>query len=56
VRAFGADYVHDVTNAGTLPAVSLHVYAPVLDTMRRYVLDDEGHPQVVSLERSGTDW
>ena len=56
IRAFGADYVHDVTNTGSEPAVSLHVYAPALDTMRRYVLDDEGHAQVVSLEHSGTDW
>ena len=38
------------------PAVSLHVYAPALDTMRHYVLDDQGRPQVVSLERNGTDW
>jgi predicted metal-dependent enzyme (double-stranded beta helix superfamily) len=56
VRAFGSDYVHDVTNTGEVPAVSLHVYAPALDTMRRYVLDDNGRPQVVSLEQSGTDW
>jgi hypothetical protein len=32
------------------------VYAPALDTMRHYVLDDQGRPQVVSLERNGTDW
>src|SRR4051812_11379340 len=56
VRAFGPDYVHDVTNNGAEPAVSLHVYAPALDSMRHYVLDDEGRPQVVSLERTGTDW
>jgi predicted metal-dependent enzyme (double-stranded beta helix superfamily) len=56
IRAFGADYVHDVTNNGAEPAVSLHVYAPALDTMRHYVLDDQGRPQVVSLERNGTDW
>jgi predicted metal-dependent enzyme (double-stranded beta helix superfamily) len=56
VRSFGADYVHDVTNTGSAPAVSLHVYAPALETMSRYVLDDDGRPQVVSLEHSGTDW
>jgi predicted metal-dependent enzyme (double-stranded beta helix superfamily) len=56
VRAFGPDYVHDVTNTGTEPAVSLHVYAPALDTMRFYVLDELGQPQVVSLERNGADW
>ena len=56
VRSFGPDYVHDVTNTGSAPAVSLHVYAPALETMSRYVLDDDGRPQVVSLEHSGTDW
>jgi predicted metal-dependent enzyme (double-stranded beta helix superfamily) len=58
VRAFGPDLVHDVANpAGTgEPAVSLHVYAPALETMRRFVLDDEGQVQVVSLERAGSDW
>jgi hypothetical protein len=56
VRAFGADYVHDVTNTGRVPAVSLHVYAPALDTMRRFVLDDAGRPQVVAREVAGSDW
>ena len=56
VRSFGTDYVHDVTNTGSAPAVSLHVYAPALETMSRYVLDDNGRPRVVSLERSGRDW
>jgi predicted metal-dependent enzyme (double-stranded beta helix superfamily) len=56
VRAFGPDYVHDVTNTGTEPAVSLHVYSPALDTMRFYVLDELGLPQVVALERNGADW
>ena len=58
VRAFGPDLVHDVANpagAGE-PAVSLHVYAPALETMRRFVLDDQGQVQVVSLERAGADW
>jgi predicted metal-dependent enzyme (double-stranded beta helix superfamily) len=56
VRAFGEHYVHDVVNTGHAPAVSLHVYAPALETMRRFVLDEKGRPQVVSLEQSGTDW
>jgi predicted metal-dependent enzyme (double-stranded beta helix superfamily) len=60
VRAFGADLVHDVANPALPgsgePAVSLHVYAPALETMRRFVLDDDGHVQVVSLERAGRDW
>jgi predicted metal-dependent enzyme (double-stranded beta helix superfamily) len=56
VRAFGESYVHDVINTGQVPAVSLHVYAPALETMRHFVLDGLGRPQVVSLERSGADW
>lgn len=56
VRAFGEGYLHDVMNTGHRPAVSLHVYAPALETMRRFVLDEQGRLQVVSEERSGADW
>jgi predicted metal-dependent enzyme (double-stranded beta helix superfamily) len=56
IRSFGADYVHDVTNTGRVPAVSLHLYAPALETMQRFVLDDRGRTRVVALERSGVDW
>jgi predicted metal-dependent enzyme (double-stranded beta helix superfamily) len=55
-RAFGPHHVHDVRNTGTVPAVSLHVYAPALETMRRFVLDDEGRAQIVARERAGVDW
>ena len=55
-RAFGESYLHDVGNIGQVPAVSLHVYAPVLETMRRFAVDGSGRLQVVSHERSGTDW
>jgi predicted metal-dependent enzyme (double-stranded beta helix superfamily) len=34
--AFGEDHVHEVTNPGPEPAVSVHVYAPRLGTMRYY--------------------
>ncbi len=33
VRAFGPHYVHQLTNTGAVPAVSVHVYAPDLSTM-----------------------
>lgn len=56
VRAFSEGYVHDVMNNGSEPAVSLHVYAPALETMRRFVLDGAGRLQVVSCEQSGADW
>jgi predicted metal-dependent enzyme (double-stranded beta helix superfamily) len=55
-RVFGPHHVHKVLNTGAEPAVSLHVYAPALETMRRLVLDGEGRARIVALERSGVDW
>jgi hypothetical protein len=34
--SFGADHVHEMRNDGTVPAVSIHVYAPRLDNMAFY--------------------
>jgi predicted metal-dependent enzyme (double-stranded beta helix superfamily) len=42
VRAFGPDYVHDVRNTSTAPAVSVHVYSPPLSVMNRYELTESG--------------
>ena len=39
-RAFGADYIHEVRNVSTAPAVSVHAYSPQLTTMNRYELAD----------------
>ncbi|HVN51805.1 MAG TPA: cysteine dioxygenase family protein [Acidimicrobiales bacterium] len=39
VVAFGADHIHDVRNEGVAPAISLHVYAPSLDSMHFYADD-----------------
>lgn len=36
LRSFGSRHVHEVTNRGVEPAVSLHVYAPSLSEMRQY--------------------
>jgi hypothetical protein len=36
VRGFGKHYLHDVRNAGTVPAVSVHAYSPPLSVMNRY--------------------
>jgi hypothetical protein len=55
VRSFGRHHVHNVVNSGSVPAVSLHVYAPVLASMTRYELRD-GRLQVTSRERAGQDW
>jgi hypothetical protein len=37
---FGARYVHDVRNAGTAPAVSVHAYSAPLTSMTYYDLED----------------
>ncbi|MEU6237330.1 cysteine dioxygenase family protein [Kitasatospora sp. NPDC047058] len=37
-RAFGPEYVHDVRNTATGPAVTLHAYAPPLSSMSHYEL------------------
>jgi predicted metal-dependent enzyme (double-stranded beta helix superfamily) len=55
VRTFGDAHVHDVSNRGRIPAISLHVYAPALTTMRRYERIDEQLRQV-SEERAGAAW
>jgi hypothetical protein len=33
VVGFGEDHVHEVANRGVVPAVSIHVYSPALETM-----------------------
>jgi predicted metal-dependent enzyme (double-stranded beta helix superfamily) len=55
VRTFGDAHVHDVANRGLIPAISLHVYAPALTTMRRYERIDEQLRQV-SEEKAGASW
>lgn len=62
-RAFGASYVHEVTNMGTEPAVSVHVYAPRLTTMNMYDARDlsldrpgDGLLPQLRVERSGEHW
>jgi oxalate decarboxylase/phosphoglucose isomerase-like protein (cupin superfamily) len=54
-RAFGPRHVHRIVNAGTEPAVSLHVYAPALRQMTRYRLDD-GVLSIAVVEQAGVDW
>lgn len=55
VRTFGEAHVHDVANRGPGPAISLHVYAPALTTMRRYERIGEQLRQV-SVEKAGVAW
>jgi hypothetical protein len=54
-RAFGPRHVHRVSNEGLVPAISLHVYAPVLTSMTRYRVED-GALRVATVERAGADW
>ena len=37
--AFGPDYAHDVRNASSAPAISIHAYSPPLSEMTHYELD-----------------
>jgi hypothetical protein len=54
VRSFGPEHVHEVMNLSGAPAVSLHAYAPCLETMNRYELRD-GAPAFVTREHA-SDW
>ncbi|MDT0344101.1 cysteine dioxygenase [Streptomyces litchfieldiae] len=42
VRAFGPRHIHQVTNRGARPAVSIHAYAPALTTQSYYAQDADG--------------
>lgn len=55
VREFGSSHVHDVVNAGTATAVSLHAYAPSLAAMTRYEVV-RGRLQVTGVEPRGELW
>ncbi|MGH8792962.1 MAG: cysteine dioxygenase, partial [Stackebrandtia sp.] len=54
-RTVGDRAVHALTNTGDVPAVSVHVYAPRLDVMRRYLFDESGL-WLASMKRAGADW
>jgi predicted metal-dependent enzyme (double-stranded beta helix superfamily) len=55
VRGFGYEHIHDVANLGTVPAISLHAYAPELTAMTQYVLENQ-RLRVASSERAAVDW
>ncbi|XVQ10533.1 cysteine dioxygenase [Spirillospora sp. CA-255316] len=54
-RAFGAEYIHEVRNTSTAPAVSVHVYSPPLSTMNRYEFDGSGE-LVRLVEEKAEQW
>ena len=47
--------MHQVTNTGTVPAVSVHVYAPALRHMNTYEVS-RGRLVRTGTERAGVDW
>jgi mannose-6-phosphate isomerase-like protein (cupin superfamily) len=55
VRHFGPHYVHQVTNLGSEPAVSVHVYTPGLSWMNTYRVAG-GSLARTGTERAGADW
>jgi mannose-6-phosphate isomerase-like protein (cupin superfamily) len=55
VRYFGPHHVHQVVNSLPEPAVSLHVYAPVLRWMNTYRVE-RGALVRTGTERAGVDW
>ena len=55
VRHFGPHYVHQVTNEGAEPAISVHVYTPALLRMNTYSVM-EGLLLHTGSERAGVDW
>jgi predicted metal-dependent enzyme (double-stranded beta helix superfamily) len=55
VRHFGPHYVHQVTNLGPAPAVSVHVYTPRLVVMNTYGIQADALVRT-GTERAGVDW
>ncbi|MGH3934346.1 MAG: cysteine dioxygenase [Pseudonocardiaceae bacterium] len=54
-RVFGPHYIHQVTNAGTVPAVSVHVYTPGLTVMNCYWVEPAALRHV-GVEQAGVNW
>jgi hypothetical protein len=54
-RRFGPRHVHQIVNSGTVPAVSVHLYSPVLTRMTRYAVE-HGVLRTVAVEQAGRDW
>ena len=55
LRAFGTKHIHQVTNLGIEPAVSLHVYSPALVEMTTYA-EDGPRLWEISSQLVGVDW
>jgi hypothetical protein len=55
VTTFGSRHLHDVSNAATAPAISVHAYSPPLTAMRRYEMTASGLA-LLGTDRSELDW
>src|SRR5690606_13522508 len=51
-RAFGPEYLHEVRNVSSAPAISVHAYSPPLTSMNRYELV-HGRPVRLATEDAG---
>ena len=54
-RRFGAQHIHRISNRSSVPAISIHVYGPALQTMTRYRIGDGGL-DVLAVEKAGVQW
>jgi peptidoglycan/xylan/chitin deacetylase (PgdA/CDA1 family) len=55
LRSFGHRHVHEVSNRGVEPAVSLHVYAPSLVKMHQYEVQGD-LLQIANSQLVGVNW
>jgi predicted metal-dependent enzyme (double-stranded beta helix superfamily) len=54
-RSFGRRHIHQVTNNGVEPAISVHAYSPALREMTRYGVA-YGQLVVTAVDTAGGDW
>jgi predicted metal-dependent enzyme (double-stranded beta helix superfamily) len=55
VTKFGGRHLHDVSNIGAGPAISVHAYSPPLTAMRRYEMTASGLV-LVGIQTAEADW
>ena len=55
VTTFGGGHLHNVNNAATGPAISVHAYSPPLTAMRRYEMTAAGLT-LVRTDHAESDW
>lgn len=53
--SFNLDIIHDLRNVGSIGAISLHVYRPTIQLMRKYAASPNG-PLLIETKYAGIDW